>query len=398
MRLKRIFVTLCLVSFIGQLFAQERIQIKYGPYLQSTKETETTIVWVANKPSVGWVELAPDDGTHFLQVPRERFYDTKNGIKNTASVHSVRLTGLKPGTSYRYRICVQEVLSHKGTEVIYGKIDGTDMWSREPYRFTTNDRRKPATSFVMLNDIHGRTADIPRLLDAAKFRETDFVIFNGDMVSHSSTEEQLFNSFMNKAVELFASEKNMYYARGNHETRSTFATFFQNYFSVKEPHLYFTMRQGPVFFIFLDTGEDKPDTDIDYCGITDYDNYRTEQAQWLETVVASEEFKQAPYKVVVGHMPPVPWEGTMWHGPWEILQKFVPVLNKAGIDLMLCGHYHVDKPGFYYYQPTEQMEFPVLVNESVTVLRGDADAENLTVEIKDSTGKSLFSKSIPCRM
>lgn len=81
------------------------------------------------------------------------------------------------------------------------------MWSREPYRFTTNDRRKPATSFVMLNDIHGRTADIPRLLDAAKFRETDFVIFNGDMVSHSSTEEQLFNSFMNKAVELFASEK-----------------------------------------------------------------------------------------------------------------------------------------------------------------------------------------------
>lgn len=88
----------------------------------------------------------------------------------------------------------------------------------------------------------------------------------------------------------------------------------------------------------------------------------------------------------------------MWHGPWEILQKFVPVLNKAGIDLMLCGHYHVDKPGFYYYQPTEQMEFPVLVNESVTVLRGDADAENLTVEIKDSTGKSLFSKSIPCRM
>lgn len=154
MRLKRIFVTLCLVSFIGQLFAQERIQIKYGPYLQSTKETETTIVWVANKPSVGWVELAPDDGTHFLQVPRERFYDAKNGIKNTASVHSVRLTGLKPGTSYRYRICVQEVLSHKGTEVIYGKIDGTDMWSREPYRFTTNDRRKTATSFVMLNDIH----------------------------------------------------------------------------------------------------------------------------------------------------------------------------------------------------------------------------------------------------
>ena len=71
----------------------------------------------------------------------------------------------------------------------------------------------------MLNDIHGRTDDIPNLLDVAKYKETDFVIFNGDMVSHSSTEEQLFNSFMNKAIELFASEKPMYYARGNHETR-----------------------------------------------------------------------------------------------------------------------------------------------------------------------------------
>lgn len=389
MRIKRLFITLCLMCFVGQLFAQDRIQIKYGPYLQSTKETETTIVWVTNKPSVGWVELAPDDGTHFYQVPRERFYDTKNGVKSENPVHSVLLTGLKPGTTYRYRVCVQEVLEHKGTEVLYGKLNSSYF-----RQFTTNDTHKSQTSFVMLNDIHGRVNDLPVLLNIAKYKETDFVIFNGDMVSHSSTESQLFNSFMNKAIELFASEKTMYYARGNHETRSTFATFFQNYFSVKEPHLYFTMRQGPVFFIFLDTGEDKPDTDVEYSGITDYDRYRTEQARWLERVVASEEFKQAPYRVVVGHMPPVPWEGTMWHGPWEILQKFVPILNKAGIDLMLCGHYHVNKPGFYYYQPTEQVGFPVLVNESVTVLRGDADAENLTVEIKDSTGKSLFTKSV----
>ena len=49
---------------------------------------------------------------------------------------------------------------------------------------------------------------------------------------------------MNKSIELFAQEKPMYYARGNHETRGVFATSFQNYFSVKEPHLYFTLRQG----------------------------------------------------------------------------------------------------------------------------------------------------------
>ena len=397
MNLKKTFITLCLMSIIGHLFAQERIQIKYGPYLQNMKETEVTIVWVANRTSIGWVELAPDDGSHFYQEEREKFFDTRNGVKSESPVHSVRLTGLKPGTSYRYRICVQEILEHKGTEVTYGKIDGTDIWSQDPYQFTTNNHGKQQTSFVMLNDIHGRTDDIPNLLDVAKYKETDFVIFNGDMVSHSSTEEQLFNSFMNKAIELFASEKPMYYARGNHETRGTFASFFQQYFSVKEPHLYFTMRQGPVFFIFLDTGEDKPDSDIAYCGITDYDRYRSEQAIWLEKVVNSDEFKQAPYKVVVGHMPPEPWKGVIWHGPQEVLQKFVPILNKAGIDLMLCGHYHDNLPKYYYYESSDQVKFPVLVNESITVLRGNADSEKLSVEIKDSKGKSLFSKVIPSK-
>lgn len=42
-------------------FAQEQIKIKHGPYLQNLKETEVTIVWLSDKPSIGWVEIAPDD-------------------------------------------------------------------------------------------------------------------------------------------------------------------------------------------------------------------------------------------------------------------------------------------------------------------------------------------------
>lgn len=48
-----LFSVICtLLAFAG--FAQEQIAIKHGPYLQNLKETETTIVWVANKASVGW--------------------------------------------------------------------------------------------------------------------------------------------------------------------------------------------------------------------------------------------------------------------------------------------------------------------------------------------------------
>ena len=110
---------------------------------------------------------------------------------------------------------------------------------------------------------------------------------------------------MDTATKLFASEIPMYYTRGNHETRGAFATEFQRYFSPKEENIYYTFRQGPICFVVLDTGEDKPDSDIEYAGITVYDEYRTEQAEWLRRVLDSKEYKDAPFKIIVAHIPPI---------------------------------------------------------------------------------------------
>lgn len=142
-------------------------------------------------------------------------------------IHSVKISDLKPGTTYRYRVYSQEILDHQGVEVIYGRIAATDVWSKKPLCFTTNDRDKKEISFTVLNDIHGRTNDISELLNAVNYEENDMVIYNGDMVSQSKSEEQVFNSFMNKSIELFAQEKPMYYARGNHETRGFLQLLFK---------------------------------------------------------------------------------------------------------------------------------------------------------------------------
>ena len=75
----------------------------HGPYLQNITATEATIVWEADKPSIGWVEVAPDDGSHFYATERKKFFDCTNGVKNTSLIHTVKLLGLKPGTNYRYR-------------------------------------------------------------------------------------------------------------------------------------------------------------------------------------------------------------------------------------------------------------------------------------------------------
>ena len=81
-----LWIISCLLSVSGMA---RQVDIIHGPYLQNLKETEVTIVWLSNKPTVGWVELIPNDNTHFYLCERPKFFDTTNGIKNVSDLHSV---------------------------------------------------------------------------------------------------------------------------------------------------------------------------------------------------------------------------------------------------------------------------------------------------------------------
>lgn len=370
----------------------ENIKILHGPYLQNVGETEATFVWEVNNPSIGWVELAPDDGSHFYATPRTKYFNTKSGVKMTSQLHAVKITGLQPGTTYRYRVYAQEVLSHEGWRVHYGDIAATNVYSQKPLTFTTRDTKKSTTSFIILNDVHARKDVITPLLNFAKYKEREMVFFNGDMVSQFTDEQTIFDGFMDESIQVFAKEKPLYYVRGNHETRGPFATHFQDYFNPRENHIYGTLQDGPIFFILLDTGEDKPDSDLEYAGITDYDNYRTEQVEWLKQVIASEAFKQAKFKVVIGHIPPVPEKGA-WHGTREVMEKFVPILNKAGVDIMICGHLHQH----VYVEPSEKVHFPVLVNSNNACVLAETKGNELNVKVIGLDGKVTFDKNYPAK-
>ena len=375
-----LLITLFL-NFSMSLAAQSRISITHGPYLQGLTEDEVTIVWTTNKRAISWVELAPDDKTHFYHEPRPQFFSESYGFKVVDSVHMVRLKNLKPNTTYRYRIYSQEVLSHQAYHVTYGRTVASNVYSETPLKFTTNNPQKEEISFLVLNDIHGNNELMDSLLIGARWDKTDLVFFNGDMTTDLRSEKKLFDDFLDKAVTLFAKETPFYYARGNHETRGNFATTFPRYFPTPTGQLYYMFRQGPVCFIVLDCGEDKPDNDIEYSGIVAFDNYRTEQAQWLEEVIQRDEFKQAPFKVVITHIPPF----GNWHGEKEILDKFVPILNKANIDLMMCGHLH----NHIYRERSDAINFPILVNHNREMINVQANKQQMDIQISNSGGKQV---------
>src|SRR5690606_8580950 len=142
--------------------------------------------------------------------------------------------------------------------------------------------------------------------------------------------------------------------------------------------------RGPVCFIVLDSGEDKPDSDIEYSGLSAFDNYRTKQAEWLEEALQTPAYVNALYKVVICHMPP--FGG--WHGEQEVAEKFVPLLNQAGAQIMLSGHLHRHikrMPGDSGYA------FPVLVNSNQGLLKATADNHRLQIDVFDKDGKKTDS-------
>ena len=154
------------------------------------------------------------------------------------------------------------------------------------------------------------------------------------------------------------------------------------YFPTLTNNTYYTLKHGDVFYIILDGGEDKPDSCLEYYETAVYDQFRKEEAEWLKGVVESDECKNAKYRVVIMHMPPIGGKN-MWHGPKYSGELFLPILNKANITVMLSGHTHK----YSYNTPeTTDAAFPILVNSHNTALKANIYPEKMVIEVIDTNG------------
>lgn len=339
-------------------------QVKLGPYLQAVSEDGFTVVWDTEGDAVAWVEVAPDDGTHFYNTDRTKFFQTTLGKKSVGTHHVVKVDGLERATTYRYRIMCRTVKESDGQgKVHYGKSYGSDVYRKQPLRVTTLDPGRDSVFFAVANDYHGHPEVLEKHLSDAAGAGYDFVFFNGDMTSQINSHKEIVDNYIDVAARTFASQTRWYLSRGNHENRGVASYGFLDWFPTVSGNAYYTFRQGPVMFMVLDPGEDKPDTDIEYGGLGVFDRYRSQQAQWIAQAIESEEWKQAPVHVVFCHMPP---ENGGWHGPQELFDKFVPLLNRAGVDLMICGHTHRFS---YIEKGTDGVDFPILINPNQTLLQ-----------------------------
>lgn len=381
--MKKTFLSILLSALCLSVMAQDKFDIAHGPYLQEVTSDGATIVFLTSTNAVSRVEVKPHGAADAQAVSH---HTSRDGLKaaNT-TFHSVRVENLAPDSQYDYRILSKEILDLQPYSAKFGDSIAT-RW----YTFSTPDPKKKGASIFITSDMHNDPAKLETLLNRLDYKTCDAIFYAGDMMSHFSRPDIPFSAFIDKSVELFASEKPFELVRGNHETRGTLARSFSGYFPKRDGKIYGSYLMGDVMIVMLDSGEDKKDSHWAYSGLTDYDAYRSEQARWLEQLVKTKEYRKAKYRIVICHFPMVMTRDQKDEGEWlgwqDAIDKFLPILNSANVDLMVSGHTH----RYMYHEPgTDGIRFPNLEQGYNNAARLELHDGKIDMKVVDTQGKIL---------
>lgn len=343
------------------------------PYLQYPAPGSISINWLTARPCYSWVEYGTNG-----QLNLKAHHVTNGLVDANSRFHRVRLDNLEPGQTYQYKVLSKDILSFEPYKLTYGETIESPVYS-----FTAINPQVKEVSWLILNDIHDRPASIPHLINLNGKDPYDFVFLNGDMFDYQSGEQQIIDHLLNPCGDTFSTRQPFMYVRGNHETRGKYARQWHDYFD--NPY-YFSFQVGPVAAIVLDTGEDKEDNTPVYAGIVDFDNYRQQQAVWLEQQLQSKAFRKARYKVVMMHIPH--YHSGDWHGVMHCRQLFGPLFNKHKIDILICGHTH--KYGIH--EPVKgEHDYPLIIGGGPqegkrTLIKIKADQQQFKLEMLRDDG------------
>ncbi len=389
--MKKIIALALLLAATTSAFA---IKITYGPYVQAVTKETVTIVWRTDKTAISWVETAPNDKLHFYAFERPKFYQTVLGRKLPTKLHSITIPNPNPNgdPTFRYRAYSQEITSNKGGRTMYGRVAATRIFAYRHIYVKTLDYNKKSVNFILMNDQHGMEGTyellnkrITKAKRSDKHWSADAVFFVGDMCAGLDAKQTSIYTKVSGGVNNYPKYKEtpfhevpMFMTRGVNETYGNVGMNYMSYFPTSTGKPYYTVRYGSVCFIVLDSGRDQKDKSAG----TDFNSYRKEQAAWLAEVLQSEDVKGAKFKVALIHIPPIAGTAPVSK---DLNALFVPLLNEAGINLMICGYTH----NSYFHKETKKCNFPILENGTANLIHLTANQENMNVTVEDLQGNEL---------
>ena len=362
-----IMLFICALAANAQDFA-----FNHGPYLQNMGSDEVTVYFTTSKEAFSWVEVTGGKWTK-----PQRFATMFAGQYNAYNKENrVRITGLRPGEKYRYRLISKEITEYRPYKVTYGDSIATS-WEE----FYTLNPNKQSLSFVLMNDGHDKPQKVKNLLGKFPLSNVDMVVYLGDMISYYDKEEAPYYAYIDPSVEVFAKNKPFISIRGNHEMRGKLTRRYMDLIGCPNDRFYNIAYFGCTALIMLDPGEDKPDTQPVYAGMNSYDGYRMEQLEWLKKEAATKRFKSARNRIVLMHIPPIVTDdpnSPEEYAATELEKHFKPLFNEIGVDMVISGHTH----NHIVVEKGERgNSYPIITNDNENVMLVGSDKNGISIKI-----------------
>lgn len=290
---------------------------------QTQDQLAGAVCWIARADEV---KTNTDDSVsmpitsgHVFTGQNEKF-----GLKATnpdQTLHWVEITGLTPGTKYRYRCGEMNI---KGSMV-------TDVNLSPLYSFAT-PANGDTMNFMVYGDSRGGYEDVATMASyiAKNFKDAEFHIFTGDFDSTGMQNEwdQWF-----AAMQPITTQWGLIPVMGNHEllTMNNYLGLFVlpkstgTIDGVDLSEKAFSYDIGPVHIVVLDSNDKKT---------------IKAQVSWLNNDLKA---TKKPWKVVALHHPAYAAGGHKSDG--DVDTYFVPVFEANNVDFVFNGHNH-------YYERT----------------------------------------------
>jgi hypothetical protein len=315
------------ISFNLELTSSSSVTLTRGPYLQLGTPSSTVVRWRTSAPVVGRVQYGQAAGANT--------WAAEDTVATTE--HVVTLTGLLPNTAYYYSV-------GSGTTVLAGG-DATHFFLTPPVAGTSK-----ATRVWVLGDSGTANANVRAVRDAyyayTGTRHTNLWLMLGDNAYTSGTDAEfqaavfdIFPTMLRKSV--------LWPTLGNHDGVSADSATqtgpYYNIFTLPKSgeagglasgtEAYYSFDYANVHFVCLESFE----TNRSATG---------PMLTWLQNDLAS---TTQPWVIAFFHHPPYSkgsHDSDTEIELKEMRQNALPILENAGVDLVLSGHSHAYERSF----------------------------------------------------
>lgn len=349
------------------------------PYLQNISSDAVTILWQTDRPAKARITVSGPNGTTATHI-----------TSRLRRLEEVRITGLQPGSTYRYSVSVANTSNRAG-----------DIARGASYTFRTFESNPEFFRIAVTGDSRSEPERFRKVVDAMlKHPGIDLVLHSGDFIGNGRNWSEWIPQYFEPAAHLI-SHLPVMGVLGNHENN---ADYYYQYFDLPGNEQWWSKRIGPIHIVGLDSN-------VDF-------HEGTKQYNWMiETLDAN---KDARWKMIMLHHPAytsgphgrlgddgLPVE----YGVRTALRILPDICKQYGIPLVIAGHDHLYErsynEGVHYiiaggggaptYKPSnpQKNQFSQMAYSDLSYLIFSMGQEQATVEAYGVDGKLLEAFSIP---